>query len=60
MVMPAPRRQRCNTPARNATPQRPGCGPVRVAVTGPNGCGKGTLLRVIAGCGWMMAAFITH
>lgn len=25
------------------------CGPVRVAVSGPNGCGKSTLLRVLAG-----------
>lgn len=25
------------------------CGPVRVALSGPNGCGKSTLLRVIAG-----------
>lgn len=25
------------------------CGPVRIALTGPNGCGKSTLLRLIAG-----------
>ncbi len=25
------------------------CGPVRIAVTGPNGCGKSTLLRLAAG-----------
>ncbi|WP_448165966.1 ABC-F family ATP-binding cassette domain-containing protein [Burkholderia cepacia] len=25
------------------------CGPVRIALTGPNGCGKSTLLRMLAG-----------
>lgn len=25
------------------------CGPVRIAITGPNGCGKSTLLRLVAG-----------